>query len=112
MDEEKKDHAVRKALVMVSQVGISMITPVMLCGIIGYYMDRRSGASFWFILFVILGIMAAFRNVYYMLRKFYQKDLKEENERQRYENQLKEYSRTHGSENIDDLKVRRIRKRD
>lgn len=112
MNEEKKDHAVRKALIMVSQVGISMITPILLCGAAGYYLDRRYNASFWFILLVILGIIAAFRNVYYMLLKFYKKDLKEENERQRYEKELRDYSMLHGTENIDDLKVRRIRKRD
>lgn len=111
MDKENKDHSVRKALIMVSQVGISMITPILLCGFAGWHMDRRFNTSFWFILLVIIGIMAAFRNVYLMLLKFYEKELKEENEKQQYEKDLKDYSRIHGAENIDDLKVRRIRKR-
>lgn len=111
MSATKKDHAVKKALLMVSQVGISMITPVLLCGLLGRYLDGRFNTSFWFIFLVILGIIAAFRNVYLMLLKFYQKDLIEENKQQQYEKELKEHSRIYGAENIDDLKVRRIRKR-
>lgn len=111
MSEKKRDHAVKKALVMVSQVGISMITPMLICGLLGYYIDNRFHTSFWFIILVIFGIIVAFRNVYLMLLKFYKREMDRENEQLRYENELKEYKNSHGPENIDDLKVRRIRKR-
>ncbi len=112
MKEEKKDNGAKQAFIMVSQVGISMISPVLICGILGYYMDKSFHTSFWFIIMILLGIMAAFRNVYLMLRRFYKKDLAEEKRRLEYEQGLLEHSRLHGKENIDDLKARRIRKRD
>lgn len=113
MDEKKKkDTLVRQALVMVTQVGISMMTPILLCGVLGFYLDRWLATGYWFVILIILGILAAFRNVYLLMRKFYAKDLEKEKQQLQYEKELKEYSKEHGAENIDDLKVRRVRKRD
>lgn len=111
-EKRKKDTRVRQALVMVTQVGISMLTPILMCAAAGYYLDRWLGTGYWFIILVILGILAAFRSIYLLMLKFYAKDLEEEQKQLRYEKELKEYSVRHEAENIDDLKVRRIRKRD
>lgn len=111
-EKRKKDTCVRQALVMVTQVGISMLTPILMCTAAGYYLDRWLGTGYWLILLLILGILAAFRSVYLLMQKFYAKDLRKEQQQLRYEKELKEYSIRHGAENIDDLKVRRIRKRD
>lgn len=114
MEHGQKDcsnRQVSRAFVMVLQVGISMMTPMLLCGILGYYLDQWFETGFWFITMLILGILSACRNVYLMIRKFYAKDLKKESGQLQYMKELKEYSKTHETENIDDLKVRRQRPR-
>lgn len=108
---QRDNRQVSRAFVMVLQVGISMMTPIFLCGVLGYLLDRRFSASCWFIIGIVVGILTAFRNVFLMMRKFYAKDLKKESEELRYMKELKEYHREHGPENIEDLKVRRKRKR-
>ena len=97
-----------KAFTMVLQVGISMMTPMLMCGILGHYLDVWLDTEYWFLIFLVLGILSACRNVYLMLRKFYKK----ESGQLEYMKELHEYHKNHEPENIDDLKVRRPRNRD
>lgn len=88
----KENKKVMKSFVMITQVGLSMLTPIFLCVFLGVYIDRILQTSYWFIILLILGILAAFRNVYYLTRQFYQKDLEKEKKEQEYFNNLqKEY---------------------
>lgn len=81
---KKKNHGVIRAFTMVSQIGISFITPIGLCVIAGYYIDRHFHTSCWFIILFFLGVLAAFRNVYILTKGFYEMDLKRENEELEY----------------------------
>ena len=62
-----KKKGVYAALALISQLGLSMLTPILLCVFVGVEIDERFGTSFtvWLIL---LGILAGVRNVYVLLR--------------------------------------------
>lgn len=75
---KKSSRKVGKSFSMVLQIGISVLTPIFLCVFIGVKLDQYLGTKYWTILLMVLGIMAAFRNVYLMVRTFYKKDLERE----------------------------------
>ena len=63
---------IAKALSMLTQVGISMFVPIFLCVLIGNYLDKITNLSpLFLIIFVILGVGAAFRTLYMMVTKFF-----------------------------------------
>lgn len=83
--------AVWKALAMITQIGISMMVPIFLCLFLGIKLDQWFNTNWVVLIFLILGIAAAFRNVYHMTRTFYAKDkTKEEAELNYYEDLRKE----------------------
>lgn len=81
---KRESRSVIRALTMVSQVGITFLTPIGLCVIIGYYLDKHFKTNYLFIILFFFGVLAAFRNVYHLTRSFYEKDLKRENEELEY----------------------------
>ena len=83
----KKDRI--KALLMISQIGISMIVPIFLAAFIGNWLDAKFGTGFFFLIFLLLGILAAFRNIYKLTKPFYAEDLKRERQEQAYWENLK-----------------------
>jgi|GEM_PF-2203999 len=86
----KKDRPVIKGLLMISQIGISMIVPIFLGAFFGYQLDRWLGKGFFFLIFLLFGILAAFRNIYKLTKPFYAEDLAREKEEQAYWQSLKE----------------------
>lgn len=85
----KKKLSVGKAVLMISQIGISMIVPIFLGAFIGYQLDRWLKTGFFFLVFLMIGILAAFRNIYLLTKPFYESDLKREQKEQEYWNSLK-----------------------
>lgn len=81
---KKEDRSVFRAMTMISQVGITILTPIVLCVVVGYSLDKHFQTNLWFIILFFLGVFAAFRNVYYLTKSFYEKDLKKENEELEY----------------------------
>ena len=61
----KKGNDIMRSLAMVTQLGISMLAPVVLCAFIGSWLDERYGWSVTAVL-LVLGIMA--RNTWMLLR--------------------------------------------
>lgn len=86
---KKSDKTVLQALTMISQVGITMLVPIFLCVYVGLKLDDWFGTEYLFIIFVLFGVLAAFRNVYLLMRKFYAKDLEREEAELRYFAELK-----------------------
>lgn len=82
-----------KAFVMIFQISISMIVPMAMCGTAGFYLDRKFKTGFLFILLLFLGILASFRNVYYLTREFYKKDMEQEHAKLAYIENLKKEGR-------------------
>lgn len=89
----KKNKSVIKAVLMISQIGISMIVPIFLGAYIGYKLDQWLGTSFLFLAFLAFGIAAAFRNIYILTKPFYAEDLQREREEQAYWNSLRNASK-------------------
>lgn len=91
---KKSDKVIWHSVMMISQVGITMLVPIFLCVYIGIKLDDWFGTDYLFIIFVLLGVLAAFRNVYLLMRKFYARDLEREEEELRYFAELKNASGT------------------
>lgn len=64
---------VYRSLAMITQFGINMIVPIVICSFAGLFLDRKLGTSFLMVLFFFIGALAGFRNVYVFARKIYSK---------------------------------------
>ncbi len=58
-----------RMLGLITQVGLSMITPVLLCVFFGVKLDQWFDTHAWFIPMLLLGIAAGIRNVYMLIYK-------------------------------------------
>lgn len=78
----KKD--VYRNLAMITQIGLNMLAPIVLCVFIGSWLDEKFG---WctVIPLLILGILAGCRNCYLLLQQLIPKD-KKPKEKERREN--------------------------
>lgn len=85
----KTNSRVLKALMMISQIGVSMMVPIFLCVFIGIKLDEWLGTVCFVIIFMFLGVLAAFRNVYIMTKSFYAKDKAKEDKKLEYLAELK-----------------------
>lgn len=84
-----KNSRIVKALMLVTQLGISMMVPIFLCVFAGGWIDKKVGTGWVMPVFLFLGIAAAFRNVYYLLKPFYAKDKAKEDAELAYIERLK-----------------------
>ena len=66
MKYEKK---VYNSLALISQFGINMIVPIVMCSAIGYYMDKWFDTKIWFVILFFIGAIAGFRNIYILAKK-------------------------------------------
>ena len=76
--KSSKNSSIGKTLVLVSQFGISMIVPIVLCMFLGMFVADRLSAPIITVPFFILGALAGFRNVYILARSVYEDDKKKE----------------------------------
>lgn len=58
-----------KMLMLVSQLAISMLTAILMCGGIGYAIDAYFGTS-TFVFFLILGVAGGYKACYNVICKF------------------------------------------
>lgn len=66
-------------LALISQLGISMIVPILGCMLLGNLIDTWTGSSpLWLVVFIFLGVGAAFRNLFYIVMKEVKKGKKDE----------------------------------
>lgn len=75
----KNRNEIARSLAMVTQLGISMLAPVILCAVFGMWLDERYGWSVTAVL-LILGIFAGARNTWILLKQFQTPDKKEKQE--------------------------------
>ncbi len=76
----KYNKTVFQSLSMISQFGITMLVPIFLCSVVGWYIDEKIGTGHWFVVLFFVGALAGFRNIYILAKKIYQ-DKDEEKER-------------------------------
>lgn len=66
----KFDYSVLKYVSLITQVGLLMLIPVVGCMLLGIYLDNRFNTGVIFlIIFTLLGILAAFRNLYVLSQR-------------------------------------------
>ena len=58
-----------KMLALVSQLAISMLTAILICGGIGYFIDAVAGTNV-FVFFLILGVAGGYKTCYNVICKF------------------------------------------
>ena len=80
----KENKGVIKALVMVTQVACTMLAPLLVCGWVGLWLNEKLHTDIAFLIMMFLGIFTGFRNFFYLMRQFYEKDLKQENKELEY----------------------------
>ena len=75
----KYKKSVHKSLMMISQVGISMLVPIFLCCMLALFLKERFSISLFLPLFFV-GAFAGMRNVYLIVSAIYKEDEKKKND--------------------------------
>jgi len=70
----KKNRSILKALSMVSQFGINMLVPIIICVFIGMKLDAVFGTNFLVVVMFFIGALAGFTNIMRMAREIYKDD--------------------------------------
>lgn len=68
----KHKKSVFQSLVLVTQFGISMLVPILLCTLIGVYIGEKFSVPIITVPLFIVGALAGFKNVYTLARKTYE----------------------------------------
>lgn len=69
-NKDKKDRArIINSLSMITQFGINMLVPILLCTFIGIFIDKKAGTGYFVIILFFVGALAGFRNVYRLAMK-------------------------------------------
>jgi F0F1-type ATP synthase assembly protein I len=63
---------VYRSMAMITQFGINMLVPIVLCSLAGMYLDRKLGTSFLMIVLFFVGALAGFRNIYIFSKRIYE----------------------------------------
>lgn len=74
MRRKQSNRQVFKALALVSQIGINMLVPIVLCFFIGRWIDQTFNTSFWVLIFLLLGILSSYKSLYNTTKSFMRKD--------------------------------------
>ena len=64
--------SVFRSLALVTQFGITMLVPILLCTLIGVYLGKRFQIPFITVPLFVIGALAGFRNVYVLAKKTYE----------------------------------------
>jgi len=88
-DMKKENRQVFKALGLITQIGLTILTTILLCVFIGSKMDAKFGTSYWLPIWLILGIIAGVRNILKLVQSFYHADKEKEDKELKYFEELK-----------------------
>ena len=69
-DKSKQNREVANSLVLVLQFGLNVITPILLCTIIGVVLTKNFGSKGYTIAGILIGIVAGFNGAYRMVRGY------------------------------------------
>lgn len=69
-DKRKQNREVANSLVLVLQFGLNVITPILLCTIVGAVLTKNFGSKGYTIAGILIGIVAAFNGAYRMVRGY------------------------------------------
>lgn len=63
-----------QALTMVTQFGINMIVPILMCTMFGVYIGKKFDMLFIVAPLFVIGALAGFRNIYVMAKKIFEQE--------------------------------------
>lgn len=69
----KDNKNVFRSLTLITQFGINMLVPILLCTFLGIFLDKLFSTSFIVIILFFVGALAGFTNVFRLAKKFYTK---------------------------------------
>lgn len=95
----KENRKLVKTLVLITQLGLNVLVTIFICVWFGSFLDEKLGTGFLMIIFLFLGILAAYRNAYVMTKSFYAKDKQREDREQAYFDNLKKEREKNGQGN-------------
>lgn len=78
----KKKNEIVRSLAMVTQLGVSMLAPIVLCAFVGSWLDEQYGWSVTAVL-LILGVLAGARNTWILLKQIQAPVSKEKQENEK-----------------------------
>ncbi|MBE5943475.1 MAG: AtpZ/AtpI family protein [Lachnospiraceae bacterium] len=67
------NNQVLRMLYLITQIGFTMLTTIFLCVGAGYLIDKHFGTKLM-VWFIILGVVAGFRSVYILIKKYIGQD--------------------------------------
>lgn len=76
----KLDKSVFSTLMLISQLGLSIIVPVLICTFLGTFLERKFSISI-IVPLIILGVLAGARNAYVLMKQAIRKPEDEEHEK-------------------------------
>lgn len=65
----KERSKIFKMIALISQIGITMLSSIFICGFVGYLIDHRFNTHF-FIIMLLLGIAGGYAANYKLLKRF------------------------------------------
>ncbi|MBQ7839184.1 MAG: AtpZ/AtpI family protein [Lachnospiraceae bacterium] len=71
MAKHPYNRTVFQSLALVSQFGITMLVPIAMMFVVGYWLDLKLKTSFFAVVLFFIGALAGFSNVYRLARKIY-----------------------------------------
>ena len=77
-------------LMLITQVGISMIVPILLCLFIGLWIMKYINNPLVVLFAIIFGMIVGFRNIYVMVMSIYGKDKEKEDAEYEYYKDMEE----------------------
>ena len=67
----KDQKNVFRSLTLITQFGIYMIVPILLCTFLGIFLDRLLSTSFLVIVLFFVGALAGFTNIFRLAKRIY-----------------------------------------
>lgn len=65
----RRDKSGLRNLVLITQLGFHVVTPIFLCLFVGIWLDRRLGTSILALLFLILGVLSGGLSAYKLAKQ-------------------------------------------
>lgn len=68
---KEKDKKLLKQVLHLSSIGFSLVLAIVMGLVIGIFIDRKCDTEPWFtLIFLAFGIIAGFRNMFYIFKKY------------------------------------------
>ncbi len=66
----KKKNPVLEMVILISQIGITMLVPIIMCTLLGTYLGDHYNIRWIAVAGFIVGAIAGFQNVYHLVKKY------------------------------------------